>query len=172
MQTCPARPWAGGWGAERRRLPAYVGGDDERWTDLGESGTHRVRRANLSTTASSGGQLDVGQQSRGSGAERQLQELLGTTARAEHFHRTQVLDHLNDGMQTFIARQQMAFIATADAHGACGCSLRAGPAGFVRVLDAQTLAFPEYRGNGVRRARRTSAEAATWRCCSSTSPGT
>jgi uncharacterized protein len=43
----------------------------------------------------------------------------------------------------------MVFVATADAHGECDASLRAGPPGFLRVLDEHTLAYPEYRGNGV-----------------------
>jgi predicted pyridoxine 5'-phosphate oxidase superfamily flavin-nucleotide-binding protein len=60
-----------------------------------------------------------------------------------------MLNHLNPLMCAFIARQELVFIATADAHGACDCSLRAGLPGFVRVLDAQTLIYPEYRGNGV-----------------------
>ena len=93
--------------------------------------------------------MDVSQQSHSSAAERRLQDMLGSTGRAESFYRTQVLDHLNDEMQAFVARQEMAFIATADRRGSCDCSFRAGPAGFVRVLDASTLAFPEYRGNGV-----------------------
>ena len=44
---------------------------------------------------------------------------------------------------------EMAFIATADANGNCDCSFRAGAPGFVQVLDDTTLAYPEYRGNGV-----------------------
>src|SRR5262249_1827317 len=39
--------------------------------------------------------------------------------------------------------------ATADSHGECDCSFRAGLPGFVHVLDAKTLIYPEYRGNGV-----------------------
>ena len=93
--------------------------------------------------------MDVTKRERRSAAERHLQELVGSTARAEQFYRDQVLDHLNDEMQAFVGRQTMAFLATADARGHCDCSLRAGPAGFVSVLDAHCLAFPEYRGNGV-----------------------
>jgi len=52
-------------------------------------------------------------------------------------------------MREFIARQEMVSIATADAHGECDCSFRAGLPGFVYVLDEKTLAYPEYRGNGV-----------------------
>jgi uncharacterized protein len=49
----------------------------------------------------------------------------------------------------FIGRMEMAFIATSDADGDCDCSFRAGSAGFLRVLDDRTIAYPEYRGNGV-----------------------
>jgi hypothetical protein len=43
----------------------------------------------------------------------------------------------------------MAFIASADAKGECDSSFRAGPPGFIQVLDERHLAYPEYRGNGV-----------------------
>lgn len=56
-------------------------------------------------------------------------------------------------MQRFIARQEMMFVATSDSHGDCDSTLRAGPAGFVAVLDHQRLAWPEYRGNGVMASR-------------------
>lgn len=52
-------------------------------------------------------------------------------------------------MQEFVARQEMVFLATASAKGECDCSFRAGSPGFVHVLDAKRLAYPEYRGNGV-----------------------
>jgi len=58
-------------------------------------------------------------------------------------------DQLNDQMQEFIGRMEMAFIATADEHGECDASFRAGPPGFMQVLGPGTLAWPEYRGNGV-----------------------
>jgi uncharacterized protein len=56
---------------------------------------------------------------------------------------------LKEQMMSFIARQEIAWIATADSHGECDCSFRAGPPGFVQVLDARTLRYPEYRGNGI-----------------------
>nr|WP_308190248.1 pyridoxamine 5'-phosphate oxidase family protein [Pseudonocardia sp. TRM90224] len=52
-------------------------------------------------------------------------------------------------MISFIGRMEMVFVASSDAKGECDASLRAGPPGFIRVLDARTLAYPEYRGNGV-----------------------
>jgi predicted pyridoxine 5'-phosphate oxidase superfamily flavin-nucleotide-binding protein len=85
----------------------------------------------------------------GSDGEHALQERYGTVARARSFYRRQVLDRLNASMREFIARQELCFVATADAAGECDCSFRAGPPGFVRVLDEQTLAYAEYRGNGV-----------------------
>jgi predicted pyridoxine 5'-phosphate oxidase superfamily flavin-nucleotide-binding protein len=85
--------------------------------------------------------------------ERRLQDRLGTRDRADEFYRRQVLDHLNDRMREFIGRQSMMFLATSDAHGACDNTLRAGPAGFVCVLDRHRLAWPEYRGNGVVASR-------------------
>jgi predicted pyridoxine 5'-phosphate oxidase superfamily flavin-nucleotide-binding protein len=85
----------------------------------------------------------------GSRGEHALQVQYGTIQRAASFYRRQVLDHLNARMQQFIARQELCFIATADARGECDCSFRAGPPGFVRVVDERTLLYPEYRGNGV-----------------------
>jgi uncharacterized protein len=85
--------------------------------------------------------------------ERMLQEQLGTRDRAEQFYGRQVLDHLNDRMRDFVARQEWMFVATSDARGACDSTLRAGPAGFVAVLAERRLAWPEYRGNGVLASR-------------------
>ncbi|MFI7104583.1 pyridoxamine 5'-phosphate oxidase family protein [Streptomyces sp. NPDC050161] len=85
----------------------------------------------------------------GSDGEHLVQQRLGTTERADRFYSDQVLDHLNQRMQEFVARQEMLFLATSDRHGACDSSFRAGPPGFVQVLDDRTLAYPEYRGNGV-----------------------
>lgn len=85
----------------------------------------------------------------GSAAEHALQEEAGTTARADRFYDDQVLDRLNPRMRDFVARQEMFFLATADGQGACDSTFRAGPPGFLQVLDPRTVAYPEYRGNGV-----------------------
>lgn len=85
----------------------------------------------------------------GSSGERQAQARFGTSGRAAAFYQHQVLAYLNQSMRDFIARMEMVSIATADARGNCDCSFRAGAPGFVRVLDERTLAYPEYRGNGV-----------------------
>ena len=56
---------------------------------------------------------------------------------------------LTPAMLSLISRAEVGVVATADAHGECDSSLRTGPPGFVRVLDASRVAYPEYRGNGV-----------------------
>ncbi|MEW1904510.1 MULTISPECIES: pyridoxamine 5'-phosphate oxidase family protein [unclassified Streptomyces] len=85
----------------------------------------------------------------GSDGEHLVQRRLGTEGRADRFYADQVLDRLNPRMREFLSRQEMFFLATADRHGECDNTFRAGPPGFLHVLDESTLAYPEYRGNGV-----------------------
>lgn len=85
----------------------------------------------------------------GTRGEHELQERHGTTRRADVFYANQMLDHLNERMQAFIARMDLMFVASAGASGEADCSFRAGPPGFVRIIDERTIAYPEYRGNGV-----------------------
>ncbi len=56
---------------------------------------------------------------------------------------------IDDDDRAFIERMDMFFLATADAEGRPQCSYKGGDQGFVRVLDEQTLAFPNYDGNGM-----------------------
>lgn len=81
--------------------------------------------------------------------EQLLQQRHDTTTRADRFYAQQMLDHLNPRMREFVERQEMMFVASADGAGECDCTFRAGPPGFVRVLEPRVLAWPEYRGNGV-----------------------
>jgi uncharacterized protein len=85
----------------------------------------------------------------GSAGEHALQEEYGSAKRADRFYGDQVRDRLLPRMVEFIGRMEMAFVATSDGHGECDNSLRAGLPGFIQVLDEFTLAYPEYRGNGV-----------------------
>lgn len=85
----------------------------------------------------------------GSDGEHLVQQRMRTAERADRFYAEQVLDRLNPRMREFVARQEMFFLATADRHGDCDNTFRAGPPGFLHVLDDGTLAYPEYRGNGV-----------------------
>ncbi|WP_166350159.1 pyridoxamine 5'-phosphate oxidase family protein [Phytoactinopolyspora limicola] len=85
----------------------------------------------------------------GSVGEHALQEASGSRDRADRFYREQMSTQLNEEMQEFIARMEMVFVGTADGQGECDVTFRAGPAGFVRILDPRTISWPEYRGNGV-----------------------
>ncbi|MFI8825079.1 pyridoxamine 5'-phosphate oxidase family protein [Streptomyces sp. NPDC053431] len=85
----------------------------------------------------------------GGDGEHAVQQRIGSTERADRFYAEQVLDRLNPRMREFVARQEMFFLATADRYGECDNTFRAGPPGFLHVLDDTTLAYPEYRGNGV-----------------------
>ena len=85
----------------------------------------------------------------GCDGEHRLQEKYGKTTHAMAFYKHQELNHLNSTIQTFLGRQEMMFVGTADAKGNADSSFRCGHAGFVKVLDGRTVAYPEYRGNGV-----------------------
>jgi predicted pyridoxine 5'-phosphate oxidase superfamily flavin-nucleotide-binding protein len=85
----------------------------------------------------------------GSEGEHELQRKYGKIFQALAFYNHRVLDHLNSAMQDFIASQEMMFVGTADWNGNADSSFRAGHANFVKVLDERTIAYPEFRGNGV-----------------------
>ncbi|WP_281890291.1 pyridoxamine 5'-phosphate oxidase family protein [Paenibacillus sp. YYML68] len=85
----------------------------------------------------------------GSQGERELQRLYNTENRALSFYNNQMLTSLNPMMQQFIAEQEMVFVSTSDQAGNCDSTFRAGERGFVRVMNEETLIYPEYRGNGV-----------------------
>ncbi|MEP9368963.1 pyridoxamine 5'-phosphate oxidase family protein [Xanthobacter sp. VNH20] len=50
-------------------------------------------------------------------------------------------------LAAFVAAQTSVFLATASANGQPYIQHRGGPAGFLRVLDAQTIAFADFKGN-------------------------
>lgn len=51
---------------------------------------------------------------------------------------------LEPRIRAFIERQEMVFVATFDMSGERDCTFRCGPRGFIRVLDVNRLAWPEY----------------------------
>lgn len=103
----------------------------------------------MATEIEHGRAAEPGRVRPGSEGEHLIQRHLGTTERADRFYDEQVLDQLNGRMREFVARQEMFFLATSDRNGECDSTFRAGPPGFLRVLDEHTLIYPEYRGNGV-----------------------
>ncbi len=85
----------------------------------------------------------------GSDGEHELQSKYGKSFQALAFYKHRVLDHLNSAMREFITGQEMMFVGTADRNGNADASFRAGHPSFVKVLDERTIAYPEFRGNGV-----------------------
>jgi predicted pyridoxine 5'-phosphate oxidase superfamily flavin-nucleotide-binding protein len=63
--------------------------------------------------------------------------------------RERITDRLDDEDREFIAQRDMFFLSTVDQRGYPTCSYKGGDPGFVRVLDPQTIAFPNYDGNGM-----------------------
>ncbi len=78
-----------------------------------------------------------------------LQQAFGTGPLAERIEQLIVQTEIGDDHKAFIESRDMFFLATVDHRGFPSCSHKGGPAGFVRVLDARTLAFPSYDGNGM-----------------------
>lgn len=85
----------------------------------------------------------------GSAGEHALQVRRGSRSRARQFYDQQVVLRLTDQMRDFLAHTGMLLVSTADSRGECDASVRFGAPGFIVVLDAGHVAYPEYRGNGV-----------------------
>lgn len=54
---------------------------------------------------------------------------------------------ISDDLATFIGSVTTCYLATASAEGQPYVQHRGGPAGFLRVIDRQTIGFVDYRGN-------------------------
>src|SRR5438132_3836055 len=80
---------------------------------------------------------------------RDLQDRFGTRPNAE---RSQYRVAFSDDDRSFVERSSFFFLATVDADGSPDCSYKGGTPGFVRVVEQDTLAFPNYDGNGQYRS--------------------
>jgi predicted pyridoxine 5'-phosphate oxidase superfamily flavin-nucleotide-binding protein len=80
---------------------------------------------------------------------RALQDRFDSRRLADRLAEKLLRAQFSDEDRAFIARQSLFFLATADAQGRPDCSYKGGAAGFVRVVEADTLAFPSYDGNGM-----------------------
>lgn len=76
--------------------------------------------------------------------EAQLRELLGTPTPLTC---AKISPRLNAMTRQFIERSPFVCLASSDAAAHCDLSPRGDPAGFVRILDEQTLLIPERPGN-------------------------
>jgi hypothetical protein len=82
-------------------------------------------------------------------SHRKLQREFDTERLANRIEERLFHEHITPDDRAFIERMDMFFLATADSEGKPNCSYKGGDPGFVRVLDPQTLAFPNYDGNGM-----------------------
>jgi uncharacterized protein len=79
---------------------------------------------------------------------RRLQDRFDTRRLADRIEERLLHATFKDEERAFIESRDMFFLATADQHGMPQCSYKGGDPGFVRVVDDDTLAFPNYDGNG------------------------
>jgi uncharacterized protein len=80
---------------------------------------------------------------------RLLQDQFDTRRLADRIDERLVDDVIDSDDKAFIEDLDMFFLATSDEQGHPNCSYKGGEPGFVRVLDAYTVAFPNYDGNGM-----------------------
>ena len=82
-------------------------------------------------------------------AQRTLQDRFDTRRLADRIEERLVHDFVDEHDAKFITARDMFFLATVDPQGRPNCSYKGGDPGFVRVVDRDTLAFPNYDGNGM-----------------------
>ena len=80
---------------------------------------------------------------------RRYQDRFDTRRLADRIDERLVRDRIDADDRAFIEQCDMLFLATADAAGHPQCSYKGGDPGFVRVVDEQTVVFPNYDGNGM-----------------------
>lgn len=80
---------------------------------------------------------------------RTLQAQFGTVKMADRIEQLASHNEFNDDAKGFIEHSEMFFLTTINDKGEPTVSYKGGDAGFVKVLDANTLIFPSYDGNGM-----------------------
>jgi uncharacterized protein len=83
---------------------------------------------------------------------RKLQDIRDTRNIADRLEQTIVHTVFTESDKAFIEKCPMVFVATSDAQGQPDCSYKGGLPGFVKILDGNTLVFPDYDGNGMYRS--------------------
>jgi hypothetical protein len=80
---------------------------------------------------------------------RQLQDEFATRKMADRVEELACKTEFDEESQGFIEHMDMFFLSTVDHQGRPTVSYKGGDAGFVKVIDSKTLAFPSYDGNGM-----------------------
>jgi len=82
-------------------------------------------------------------------SHRALQDRFDTRRLADRLEAKTVHTEFTPADKQFIEQRDMFFLATVDGEGRVNCSYKGGAPGFVRVLEPDTLVFPDYDGNGM-----------------------
>jgi hypothetical protein len=80
---------------------------------------------------------------------RTLQDAFGTTQLADRVEEIACKTEFDEDAKGFIEHLDMFFLSSVDHQGRPTVSFKGGDAGFVKVIDATTLMFPSYDGNGM-----------------------
>lgn len=80
---------------------------------------------------------------------RALQDAFDTRRLADRIEALAMKTELDEQATAFIGSRDMFFLSSIDGQGRPTVSYKGGEPGFVRVLDARTIAFPSYDGNGM-----------------------
>ena len=80
---------------------------------------------------------------------RELQDHFASRPMADRIELIGAKIEVDDLARAFIESRDMFFLSTVDHNGRPTVSYKGGHPGFVRVLDATTIAFPSYDGNGM-----------------------
>jgi len=80
---------------------------------------------------------------------RALQDRFDTRRIADKIEALAVHSEISELDKAFIESRDMFWLSTLDEQGCPAVSYKGGDPGFVRVLDAHTLVFPLYDGNGM-----------------------
>jgi predicted pyridoxine 5'-phosphate oxidase superfamily flavin-nucleotide-binding protein len=80
---------------------------------------------------------------------RRLQDQFDSRRIADRLEEKLTHTAFTESDRAFIERLPFFFLATADDRGRADCSFKGGMPGFVRVVGAAELAFPDYDGNGM-----------------------
>ncbi len=80
---------------------------------------------------------------------RELQRQFDSEPLADRLESLIVKDEIEADDKAFIESREFFYLSSVMADGCPTVSFKGGAAGFVRVLDEKTLAFPSYNGNGM-----------------------
>ena len=82
-------------------------------------------------------------------SHRKIQDSFDSRRLADRLEEFVVHDELSDAEVEFVESREMFFLATVDENGHLNNSYKGGAPGFLKVVDRNTIAFPNYDGNGM-----------------------